>query len=838
LAAKLRKHFVALAALAAFHFVFFFPIVFMGRVVSPNDVFYNYQPWATYKPPSILRAQNDLMNDPPTAYLPLMVLLKNNWSAFHWDPYVGSGVPGFGSSGSAVLSPFIALPSLLVPIAWVYTAIIFLKVTVAFWFAYLWLREERLGKRAAAIGAIVMAGAGVYAVRFLWQVTNATALYPALLWLTRRAFEGKRTPISVTVLIALAYALSGFPATMAYGAWLCVAYAIFLAIRHRRFPVRSVSGSVLAVVLALMIAAPSLVSFVHLVRRTGYLAVRTEMTKIHYPLSHWRSFIWPQRLGNNALKNWVGDRTLGDINNYIEATIYVGVICLPLIALAIFNRRQRHRWFWIATAAVVVSIMFGAPGISAAVGRLPGFRYSALSRVVQLLPIAAGFLAATGAALALRWLRRRASAGAFLLAGALAVAAGWDLGIFAGTFHPYLTPRDSEVPSTPVIEYMRRDSQPFRFVGLLSYLWPNSAQLYELQDVASHFSSEADYRRMLLRVDPTAWSGSSTVIVFNSLKFNFTDPIVSMLGVRYLLEHRAIDIVKWTIFAATQPAVQQTGALTLSPGTVAQRTITVGAEPFWAIEIPVNVEDVIGALPRLDAELVKGSTVVWSRSFSANDIKVMNKVYIPLRPYASPGEVVTLRVWANAMRVGLLRASAPEGESPIFYGRVTIPIIFDRELPDGRVFRNLAEVPRFHAVKRMRKMNRDEFLYARDTDFTDTAVITDDPVFPPDSLAADGQVELVRYTPAEQQLTTSSSGPMFLASSEKLTPELRITIDGRLVRPIQINMVFAGVNVPAGNHTVVFSRRVGQGWWWVSIVGAALFVAVAGVEITAAWRRR
>jgi hypothetical protein len=135
LAARLRKHYVALIALGAFHFVFFFPLAFMGRVVSPNDVFYNYEPWATYRPASVARVQNELMNDPPTAYLPLMALLKSDWRAFHWNPYVGGGIPGFGSSASAVLSPFIFFPSVAVPLSWVYTVIIFLKINIAFLFA-------------------------------------------------------------------------------------------------------------------------------------------------------------------------------------------------------------------------------------------------------------------------------------------------------------------------------------------------------------------------------------------------------------------------------------------------------------------------------------------------------------------------------------------------------------------------------------------------------------------------------------------------------------------------------------------------------------------------------
>ncbi|HUP48435.1 MAG TPA: hypothetical protein VNA04_06570, partial [Thermoanaerobaculia bacterium] len=379
---------------------------------------------------------------------------------------------------------------------------------------------------------------------------------------------------------------------------------------------------------------------------------------------------------------------------------------------------------------------------------------------------------------------------------------------------------------------------PFRFAAFLTYLWPNGAQFYGIEDIASHFGSEAQYRRILQRIDPTSWSGTSTVITFNSLQFNFTDPLVSMLGVRYLLEHRPIDIIKWTIFGQTRPGVPETGSFILAPGTVAQRTISVDEEPFWAIEVPADVVSAVGAAPRVDVEMVKEGSVAWSRTFSAADVAAMNKLYIPLRRHARLGERVELRLWATSMSVRLLKGDAPAGQTPLYYGRVTIPLVFERELPEGRVFRNLAEVPRFHAVGRVRKLNKEEFLLARDLDFSEEAVITDDPVFPPHQIAQDGTVEIVSYAPAVQRLVTTASKPMFLASSEKLTPELRVTIDGRPARLVEINTMFAGVVVPAGRHEVVFNRRIGRGWWPLSAAGVVLLLGAGSAEVRRAWRRR
>lgn len=793
----LRKHRAALIALAIYNFVLFFPVAFMGRVVSPNDVFYNYYPWSTVRPNELVQTQNSTMNDPPTSYFTLMSLVRDDWRTFHWNPYVGSGIPGFGSSASAMLSPFILLPTLVMPEAWIYTAILFLKLNLSFVFAYLWLREEKLGRRGAAVGAIVIAGAGVYAVRWLWQITNATALYPALLWIVRRSMNGKRNSMPLVALVAAAYALSGFPAAMAYGAWIVALYAL---LRPRAW--KGLLRDGVAVLIGIMIALPSLVPFVQFLQRSGYLESRRSVPFV-FPVEHLEAFVNPDRLGNPAFKNWKGDPDLGPLNNYTETCIYLGILTLPLVLIGLFERRARTRWYWLAWAAIILAAIFGfAPFLA----KLPGLKFSALARVALLLPLPIGYLAAAG----VRRLRLP------LVAYALAALVAFDLALVAGRFYPYLEPRHTKVPVTPTIAFLQREQGPFRIAPFFDYLWPNSTELIRIEDVRSHFSSEYDYRRMLVRLDETSWSGSSTVITFNSIKFQFTDPLAGLLGIRWYIEHNVIDIIKWSIFSNTKPGVREVGAaLPFKHGQTFERAIAVDQEPFWAIELPADIEEGKG---RLEVTLLKNGQAVWSRAFSQQEADVMNKLYVPLRPYARLGEHVTLRVRANGVR-----GFFSEGEGKNFYwGRVTVPVIFERELPDGRLFRNLAELPRFRAVSKLRKLDADGFLAARDVDYEKEAVVHEDV---PLLGAANARVTLTHYAPDEQRVVTQSDAPFFLASSEKLTPELRVTIDGREVRAIKADLLFAGVMVPAGKHEVVYERRIARGWWWVSALGIALWLA-------------
>jgi len=818
----LKKHRVALIALAVYHFVFFFPTLFMGRIASPNDVFYNFEPWKSVRQGV---AQNSLINDPPTAYYTVLSLIKTDWSAFHWNPFIGSGVPGFGST---LLAPFSFVPALLLPLPWIYTGIILLKLNIAFGLAYLWLREERLGKRGAAIGAIVFAAAGPIAVRWWWHVTNAAPLYPALLWIALRTARGKRTPAWAIGSIALCYALSAFPATMAYGAYAAVAYFVYLAIRERRFAPRVLATTIFAAILGITIAAPSFIPLAQLVGRTGYLGSRANAAAEHvFPLRHLALFVNPDRLGNIALRDWRGDHALGTLNNYVEATVYVGIVALLLIVVAIANRRARSRWFWLSMLAIMLAAMFGMPVIAKLIGNLPGFKYSPLTRIELMLPIAVAYLAAAGAAFLSRGRFRMA------IAMLLAVASAADLAMFAGRFYPYIEPGIASPPSGPTVAFLQAQPKPFRIAPFFDYLWPNSSELYHLEDVRSHFSSEASYRRLLERIDPSAALTSSTVITFNSLKFNFEDPLVSMLGVRYFVEHRSIDVLRWMILKNTKAAVKEIAATTLEPGGVMQRHVRVDQEPFYAIELPLELQATPGRAPHLDVTLTKGTAIVYSRSFTAGDITALGKIYIPLRPYARLGETVMLRMASSGLQLRMLTgATEVGGDAPLFYDRVTTPVIFERDFPDGRMFRNVAEVPRFHAVTRVRRMSVDQLLAAKEIDFADEAIVTD--ARPLNVDASDAVVTLRSYQDDEQVVDVSAPAKTLLASSQKLTPELRVTVDGQSVDPIQINVLFAGVPIASGQHRVVFTERLGR--QWLPIAGVAFLLLIA-LSIADARRR-
>ena len=374
-----RKHQTALAALLLFHFVFFFPTLFMGRLLSPNDILYNYTPWSIDTP---LQSQNGTFNDIPTSYLTLMTLMQRDYPAFHWNRYIASGVPGFGSAGAAVLSPFVVIPVLLLPIALVYSGIIFLKLNAGFLFAYLWLREERNGKESGRNRCHGRRRGGNHRrlVALATDQRSGTLSVDALCDFEtdpprrdlvsagdadRSVFRTVGIPGNHCVRRIPGGGLGGLPDRPA-----------------APVPVRGIARALCALAIAAGLASPSVASFAKFLVRTGYLQARSNASfDVTYPAPELANFIHPFRLGDPVAHAWYGDPALGASNNFLETTLFLGFVPLLLSVAGLLRRRSAARWFWAAFALILVLAMFGWSPVARVAGGLPGIKYSPLARL-------------------------------------------------------------------------------------------------------------------------------------------------------------------------------------------------------------------------------------------------------------------------------------------------------------------------------------------------------------------------------------------------------------------------------------------------------------------------
>ncbi|HWW62950.1 MAG TPA: hypothetical protein VN181_16365, partial [Thermoanaerobaculia bacterium] len=71
-----KKHLAALTAIVVYNLVLFGPVLFAGRVISPNDLIQRYDPWASMRANAVV-VENPLLLDPPASYYSLMVLLRH-----------------------------------------------------------------------------------------------------------------------------------------------------------------------------------------------------------------------------------------------------------------------------------------------------------------------------------------------------------------------------------------------------------------------------------------------------------------------------------------------------------------------------------------------------------------------------------------------------------------------------------------------------------------------------------------------------------------------------------------------------------------------------------------
>ncbi|HEY5610157.1 MAG TPA: hypothetical protein VIL97_03035, partial [Thermoanaerobaculia bacterium] len=388
-----------------------------------------------------------------------------------------------------------------------------------------------------------------------------------------------------------------------------------------------------------------------------------------------------------------------------------------------------------------------------------------------------------------------------------------------------------------LIEFLRRQPVPFRIAPFFSMFFPNTTELVRLEDIRAHFGSEASYRELMSRFDPSS-GAISTVILFNSLHANLKDPILALLNVRYLYE-ADIDIIRWSVYGGTVPAEwAQEQPLLLLPGQVMQRTVTIDDQPIYALEFDALVQRASGSHPSLEIVMKRPETgeTLFARTYPAAELRKMPKLYLPVWAHARLGNAVTVAIRSRGLRVQLPRGLARAGESPLAFGRVKTPIVQSHMFPEGPLYQNLGELPRHFAVWNLRTMSDPELLKLVDAEFaTDAFVETPHPELEAKLAAIHPsrrkvRFRLLKYHGSEHVIETDSRVPFLLATSEKLTPELRVEVDGKRVAPIEINWMFAGVPVEPGVHRIRLIRRIGGSWWWASAIGLIGTLTTAVVE--------
>jgi hypothetical protein len=485
----------------------------------------------------VREAENPLLADPAASGQTTLVRYRDFPRGFFWNPWISSGTVGPFHLAQGFLSPFVAIPALLLPEAWIETGVLFLKFNFAFLAAYFFLRSRKFSDLAAAAGAATWAFSTGQTVWGLWMQTSVSVTYPLLLLAVDRAFEDDRP--ARTLLLASAAALlclaGGFPHWILYGAFAAGLYFLFRAAREGGKAARALGRLSLAAAISIAILTPSILASSRFVEASGYREARKGMGTAHpLPLRHLRLYLLPEYQGTPRRADYRGIGWIpGD--NYVETAVGIGVVAAVLAAAGIFWRPRRRLVAWAVTLGATVALPLYAGGaLLEAAGSLPFLDITLFARSKILIVLALSVLAACGT----EALERLAS-GSALRRTALQTAPfviSVPLAFLALDFHAIARPRDAVFVDTPGIARLRERAgpAPARFAAAGWTLLPNVSEVFRLEDARGHLLHEAAYRRLLSGADGNAYGRYGTYLLFHPRSFDPASPVLDLLNVTTL----------------------------------------------------------------------------------------------------------------------------------------------------------------------------------------------------------------------------------------------------------------------------------------------------------------
>lgn len=432
-----------------------------GLLLS-SDVKSRCWPWAPSFPRTELQAP--LLTDPVWQFVPWLQFARRELSAGRlplWNPHQNGGVPLLGNPQSAVASPLVA-PVWLLGVDKGWNLSLLLRILVAAIGAFLWLRDIGSSRLAGGLGAVMFALSGAFISWLEHPHTLTAAPLPFVLLFGGRLVRQASIRDFLGFVAATAVVLfGGHPETVCTAA-LVVIGLIFFDVRQIRAIVPLLAGTLLSLLLAAPVVLPFAEYFLASAARYG-----ANRQPFVLPLSSLVRFVIPHAPAGHP----------------VEAAATVSVVALVLVlAGAVTRGARRVRFLALGTAVVLMLLAYENPLAHLAA------RYSQVywSRGLLFLPLCLGVLAATGLD-TLRAVagRRLGERGAMLAATALVAVAAAELLSAARGVHAVTPPADVD-RTTPLLQRLTLDTEPFRIFPLHTFLPPDSATALGLDDVRGY----------------------------------------------------------------------------------------------------------------------------------------------------------------------------------------------------------------------------------------------------------------------------------------------------------------------------------------------------------------
>ena len=354
--------------------LFFFPVVFAGRVMVPFDSLYRFPPWNAFAEQfGVTTPHNELVLDlvlENYAWKHLIVESLRAGEIPLWNPYLFAGIPFFAAGQHSALYPASILFYIL-PIDRAFGYFVALQIAFAAITMYALARVLGQERLPAVLSGIVYALSGFMVVSTTFpMVISAAAWLPAILAFTELVLRSRapRRQILYALLGALCLGvqfLAGHVEISLYILIITAYFALWRAIAHNRcvpqgirLGARGLVGIGLMTGIGVALGAVQLVPLYEIVQgnfRGGSVSLQ-DVLGWAYPSRQILTFFMPDFFGNPTHHSYldVFDGTLHaapagtifwGIKNYVEAGSYTGILPLILAFIAILAafRAWRNR---------------------------------------------------------------------------------------------------------------------------------------------------------------------------------------------------------------------------------------------------------------------------------------------------------------------------------------------------------------------------------------------------------------------------------------------------------------------------------------------------------------
>jgi len=805
-----------------FVFVYLWPALVGGKILSPISLLYEAPPWEGLAPHDRSSYFNWLLSDVPTADYPWRFLIRSLLHADtfpSWNPYVFDGIPLWSNPQTGLFSIF-SLPLWILPLNYGIGVAAALKLWAAGLGSFLLVRELRLGFLPGLLAGLCFSFSAIDIVWLTHETLPAVAaLLPWMLWLVERIYQARPGRLGSCLGLAVASAIAlggGHPGMQVHVMAAAGVYALLraaflprsveLSARLRLLGV-AVGGLGLGALLMGAMLVPEALSSSGTIGTLARSHGRGTLPGTQMPLTVIRTVLFPDWWGRpSSFESGPPVTHLAGLRvgvNYNERTLYAGTVglLLALVGAAAPDGWRRKGPFAVLTV-LGLAIPLHFPGLYQLVTHLPLFDQVQNQRLHFVWAMGMSVLAAFGLQALLERPagdRRRIAVGvgavAFgvaMLLVALSMARGGAGAALGHTLRHFLT--GGRTTASTVLR-------------LTSVVW------YLLFAVAVGAAVWACRR----------WPQRRTLVAAGIVLLAALDMLHFATGYQ-------------PMGPASRVIPPKTGAVRyLERHRSDGRIVGIGAALPNDWTLTYGLYDIRGYDPPQPSlryyrlwQLAESAQLDWT-TFA---LEALSPTSVQLASVLGARYVV----------------AAPGTERPLESSGTPMPslqAVYDGK--DARVFSNARAAPRALVPAVVQVVEGEEPARATVTEPTFDPrrdAVVERPRGGAAALAggalsgAAGRVTVSDRSNADVVLAAQLSRPGLVVLNDDLTPGWSVRVDGRAATALRVNDVMRGVAVPAGAHRIEWRYRVPGLRAGAALTLVALLALAAGAVVAVRRRRR